>query len=81
MKQGGSADLALMGGGIPKWLFERMTKLSLAIIESILIEKGKEDFLSRTSLLKPKTLTLSVWAVSYGWHKKPKQHNSKTFCS
>lgn len=47
MKQSGSADLALMGGGIPKWLFERMTKLSLAIVESILIEKGKEDFLSR----------------------------------
>jgi uncharacterized protein len=47
MKQGGSADLALMGGGIPKWLFERMTKLSLAIVEAILIEKGKEDFLSR----------------------------------
>jgi hypothetical protein len=47
MKQGGSADLALMGGGIPTWLFERMTKLSLAIVESILIENGKQDFLSR----------------------------------
>ncbi|MEL7221875.1 MAG: DUF763 domain-containing protein [Bacteroidota bacterium] len=47
MKQSGSADLALMGGGIPKWLFERMVKLSLPIIEAILIEKGQADFLAR----------------------------------
>lgn len=47
MKRSGSADLALMGGGIPKWLFERMVKLSLPIVEAIIIEKGQEDFLAR----------------------------------
>lgn len=49
MKQSGSADLALMGGHIPSWLFERMTKLSLSIVEAILIEHGKAGFLSRMS--------------------------------
>lgn len=49
MKQSGSADLALMGGGIPRWLFERMTKLSLHITEAILIEEGTAGFLSRMS--------------------------------
>lgn len=49
MKKSGSADLALMGGSIPSWLFERMKKLSLAIIESILVEKGHAELLSRMS--------------------------------
>ncbi len=35
MKRGGSADLTLMGGSIPFWLFDRMTQLSLPIVESI----------------------------------------------
>ena len=47
MKHSGSADLALMGGSIPAWLFERMTKLSLPIVESILIEYGQKEFLRR----------------------------------
>ncbi len=47
MKHSDSADLALMGGSIPKWLFDRMTKLSLAVVESILVEYGREEFLSR----------------------------------
>lgn len=47
MKHSGSADLALMGGSIPSWLFERMTKLSLPIVESILEEYGHQAFLSR----------------------------------
>ncbi|MEM6967368.1 MAG: DUF763 domain-containing protein [Bacteroidota bacterium] len=49
MKQSGSADLALMGGYIPHWLFERMTKLSLVVVEAILIEQGKKAFLSKMS--------------------------------
>ena len=49
MKRTGSADLALMGGSIPSWLFERMTKLSLPIVESILLEYGKQEFLKRLS--------------------------------
>ena len=49
MKRAGSADLALMGGGIPSWLFERMVKLSLPIVESIMLEYGKKAFLQRLS--------------------------------
>ena len=47
MKRSGSADLALMGGRIPSWLFQRMVKLSLPIVESIIMEYGKEAFLQR----------------------------------
>ncbi len=49
MKHAGSADLALMGGSIPAWLFERMTKLSLAMVETIILEYGQKAFLQRLS--------------------------------
>ncbi len=49
MKRSGSADLPLYNGAIPPWLFDRMTQLSLAIVESILQERGHKDFLSRLS--------------------------------
>lgn len=49
MKSSGTADLPLMGGAIPAWLFERMCKLSLAVVESILMEKGHADFVRRMS--------------------------------
>ncbi len=38
-----------MGGSIPPWLFERMTRLSRAIVEAILVERGSLDFLARIS--------------------------------
>ncbi len=49
MKRSGTADLTLMGGSIPYWLFDRMTKLSLPIVESIILEYGKQEFLRRLS--------------------------------
>jgi uncharacterized protein len=49
MNRSGSADLALMGGSIPFWLFDRMTKLSLPIVESIIMEYGSQAFLSKLS--------------------------------
>ncbi len=49
MKNSGSADLALMGGSIPSWLFERMTKLSLPIVEAIILDYGTKGLLSRLS--------------------------------
>lgn len=49
MKRSGTADLALFGGGIPPWLFNRMVKLSLPIVESIILEQGHAGFLSRLS--------------------------------
>jgi len=49
MKRSGTADLALMGGGIPPWLFQRMTELTLPVVESIILQYGREHFLSRMS--------------------------------
>lgn len=49
MKHSGSADLRLMGGYIPTWLFERMTQLSLAMVEAILVEQGKKELLRKLS--------------------------------
>jgi uncharacterized protein len=49
MKRSGTADLALMGGSIPSWLFERMVKLSLPIVESIVLHYGQQGFLQRIS--------------------------------
>lgn len=58
MKHSGSADLALLGGGIPRWLFERMTKLSLAMVEAILVEYGHKELLAR--------LADPFWFQSFG---------------
>ncbi len=49
MKRSGSADLALMGGRIPSWLYDRMVKLSLPIVEAIIIEYGKKELIKRLS--------------------------------
>ncbi len=43
------ADLPLHYGQVPAWLYERMNKLGVAIIESIVIEYGKEAVLARLS--------------------------------
>ena len=49
MKRSGSADLPLHYGVVPKWLAERMSRLGLAITESIITEYGKEEILRRLS--------------------------------
>ncbi len=49
MKRSGSADLPLRSGNIPSWLYERMKKLTLPIVEAIILEQGKENFLARLS--------------------------------
>ena len=49
MKRAGIADLRLSGGGIPPWLFSRMKKLCLPIVESIVQEYGNSHLLSRLS--------------------------------
>jgi hypothetical protein len=49
MKRSGSADLPLCNGTIPTWLFEKMTKLSFAIVETIILEHGQQEFLRRLS--------------------------------
>lgn len=49
MKRSGTADLPLMGGGIPPWLFQRMTALARPVVESIILNYGHAHFLSRLS--------------------------------
>jgi hypothetical protein len=49
MKRSGTADLKLMGGSIPTWLFERMTRLSLPMVEAIIQDYGIKGFFSRLS--------------------------------
>ena len=58
MNHSGSADLALMGGSVPPWLYERMQKLGLAVVEAILTEYGHQAFL--TKLADP------FWFQSFG---------------
>ncbi len=43
------ADLPLHYGKVPPWLYERMTRLGGAIIESIILEYGKKEVLARLS--------------------------------
>ncbi len=62
----GLAELHLHWGSAPLWLFQRMARLSRAIIEIVISENGTEEFLRRIS--DP------VWFQSFGcvlgfdWH-------------
>src|ERR1700744_4052423 len=49
MKRSGSADLPLHYGYVPKWLAERMAKLGLAVVETIVMDYGKNEVLARIS--------------------------------
>jgi len=49
MKRSGSADLPLHYGYVPKWLAERMAKLGLAVVETIVMDYGKNEVLTRLS--------------------------------
>jgi hypothetical protein len=49
MKRSGSADLPLHYGYVPRWLVERMAKLGLAVIETIVMDYGKDEVLRRIS--------------------------------
>lgn len=66
MKRSGSADLPLHYGSVPPWLLQRMSRLSLAITETILADYGRKDFLRR--------LSDPFWFQSFGavtgmdWH-------------
>ena len=66
MKRSGSADLPLHGGHVPHWLSERMAKLGLAIVETLVMEFGAASVISR--------LSDPFWFQSFGavmgmdWH-------------
>jgi len=49
MKRSGTADLPLHYGEVPKWLYERMSRLGLAITAAIVEEYGTAEVLRRLS--------------------------------
>ncbi|MFC6096277.1 DUF763 domain-containing protein [Flavobacterium qiangtangense] len=66
MKRSGSADLPLHYGHVPMWLAERMSKLGVAIVETIAMEFGTSEVISK--------LANPFWFQSFGavmgmdWH-------------
>lgn len=66
MKRSGSADLPLHYGYVPLWLAERMSKLGLAIVETIAMEFSTSEVISK--------LSNPFWFQSFGavmgmdWH-------------
>jgi uncharacterized protein len=65
-KRGGSADLPLHGGRVPKWLADRMSRLGAVISEAIVHHYGRDELLRR--------LAHPFWFQSFGaamgmdWH-------------
>src|SRR5271169_3952120 len=49
MRRSGHADLPLHGGRVPAWLADRMMRLGTAISESVLLQYGPSELLSRLS--------------------------------
>ena len=66
MKRSGSADLPLHYGHVPMWLADRMSKLGLAIVETIAMEFSTGEVISK--------LSNPFWFQSFGavmgmdWH-------------
>jgi len=66
MGRTGMANLPLHGGKAPKWLFNRMVKLSRGIIDVIILEYGKDEFLKRIS--DPFWFQALSCVLAYDWH-------------
>jgi hypothetical protein len=62
----GIAELPLHGGRAPRWLFEKMVKLSRAIIEAIVVEQGNLEFLRRVS--DPFWFQAFGAVLGFDWH-------------
>ncbi len=65
-RRGGSADLPLHGGHVPKWLADRMTRLGAVMSQAIVHQYGRDELLRR--------LSQPFWFQSFGavmgmdWH-------------
>ena len=66
MKKTGSVDLPLHGGKAPRWLFERMVKLSSALTDVLVYEYGRDEFLRRIS--DPYWFQAFSCAIGFDWH-------------
>jgi hypothetical protein len=65
-RRAGSAGLPLHGGHVPAWLAQRITRLGAVIVESIVLEYGRDEL--------PRRLAHPFWFQSFGavmgmdWH-------------
>lgn len=66
MNRKGIANLPIHGGHAPRWLWERMVKLSKAISEVILEEYGQTEFLERIS--NPYWFQSFSCVIGFDWH-------------
>ncbi|HYP15222.1 MAG TPA: DUF763 domain-containing protein [Bryobacteraceae bacterium] len=66
MKRSGHADLPLHGGRVPAWLADRMTRLSTAITEAVVLHYGRSEFLSRVS--DPRWFQAFGAVMGMDWH-------------
>ena len=62
----GVANLPLHPGKAPRWLFERMVRLSDAICEAVVYEHSQEEFLRRLS--NPFWFQAFACALGFDWH-------------
>jgi hypothetical protein len=62
----GFAQLPLHHGRAPRWLFTRMVKLARAIIEVMVVEQGREEFLRRVS--DPYWFQAFGSILGFDWH-------------
>lgn len=66
MRRTGLAELPLHYGKCPKWLFQRMTALARALVQTIVHEYGAEELLRRLS--DPIFFQSLGCALSFDWH-------------
>ena len=62
----GVVNLTLHGGHAPKWLFQRMVKLTRSITETILYEYDTNEFLRRIS--DPYWFQALSCVIGFDWH-------------
>lgn len=66
MSKVGSAVSPLHGGHCPPWLFQKMTHLSSAIVEAIIVEFGPDEILRRFS--DPAWFQAFGCVIGFDWH-------------
>jgi len=66
MQRQGIADLPLHSGKCPRWLFTRMKKLARAIVDVMLYEYGRKEFLRRIS--NPFWFQSFSCLLGFDWH-------------
>src|SRR5919205_982345 len=66
MRRTGSASLPLHGGHTPPWLFERMVRLSRAILAHLVEEHGTAEVLRRLS--DPHWFQALGCVLGFDWH-------------